>query len=268
MEYTAITDQEFGKYQQLLHRIAGINLSSAKKPLLVGRLRKRLNHGNFKSFDEYYQFLTSDSGQDELRMAVELLTTNETYFFREPRHFDFLAQHILPERRHGGAFRVWSAACSSGEEPYSIAMVLADKLGEQPWEIVASDLSTRMLERARTGHYALVRTEKIPSAYFTSYCLNGTGAQEGTFLVQRKLGDRIRFVQINLNKNLPRLGEFDVIFLRNVMIYFDMETKRQVISRLLPHLGSKGYLLVSHSESLNGVTDTLKVITPSIYQKP
>ncbi|MDE1943798.1 MAG: SAM-dependent methyltransferase [Betaproteobacteria bacterium] len=263
-----LSDQEFAQYQQLLHRIAGIHLSPAKKPLLVGRLGKRLQHGNHRSFGDYFRHLTSEGGRDELRIAVDLLTTNETYFFRESKHFDFLQQQVLPGHRRGAPFRVWSAACSSGEEPYSIAMTLADTLGESSWEIVASDLSTRVLERARSGHYALERAEKIPPAYRAAYCLKGVGVQEGTFLVQRKLRERVQFLQVNLNGALPRLGEFDVIFLRNVMIYFDMATKRQVVERLLPALKPGGHFLVSHSESLNGVTDVLKMVAPSIYRKP
>jgi chemotaxis protein methyltransferase CheR len=267
MQYASISDEEFSQYQRLLHKIAGIHLSPAKKPLLVGRLGKRVQQGSYKSFGEYFQYLTSESGRDELRIALDLLTTNETYFFREQKHFDFLADKVIPSRKAGATFRVWSAACSSGEEPYSIAMVLADKIGDSPWEIVASDLSTRVLEKARSGHYALDRAEKIPPAYRTAYCLKGVGSQEGTFLVQRMLRDRIRFLQINLNESLPKLAELDVIFLRNVMIYFDMDTKRQVLERVYPLLRKGGYFLISHSESLNGVTEKLKVISPSIYQK-
>lgn len=268
MNLEPISDQEFLQYQQLLHKIAGIHLSSAKKPLLTGRLGKRLQQGGYSRFGDYYRHLVSQQGQDELRVAVDLLTTNETYFFREQKHFDFLSKVILPLRKSKGSFRVWSAACSSGEEPYSIAMTLAEELGDSAWEILASDLSTRVLERARSGHYPLERAEKIPISYLSAYCLKGIGAQQGSFLVERKLRERIQFLQINLNETLPRLGEFDVIFLRNVMIYFDLETKKQVVSRLFPLLKSGGYFLVSHSESLNGVTESLKVVTPSIYQKP
>ncbi|MBI1174655.1 MAG: SAM-dependent methyltransferase [Sideroxydans sp.] len=268
MSLLSISDQEFDKFQQLLKQLAGIHLSPAKKPLVVGRLGKRLQLGQHRSFGDYYQHLVSAAGKDELNIAVDLLTTNETYFFREHKHFDFLRDTILPAHRRGTVFRVWSAACSSGEEPYTIAIILADVLGEGAWEIVASDLSGRVLERARTGHYAMERAEKIPKHYLTQYCLKGVGAQEGTFLIDRKLRDRIRFMQINLNNQMPKLGEFDVIFLRNVMIYFDLETKRQVVARLLPMLKPGGYFLVSHSESLNGVSDVLKPVMPSVYRKP
>ncbi|MBI5919399.1 MAG: protein-glutamate O-methyltransferase CheR [Nitrosomonadales bacterium] len=268
MSYSALSDQEFASIRQLIFEIAGITLAASKKPLVSGRLGKRVQQGGFASFGEYHRHIISRDGQTELQIAVDLLTTNETYFFREHKHFDYLHQHLTQHHRRGAPFRVWSAACSSGEEPYSIAMLLSNSLGEGDWEILASDLSTRVLERARSGHYAMERTDKIPREYLGKYCLKGIGSQEGTFLVEAKVRSRIQFMQINLNRTLPKLGEFDVIFLRNVMIYFDMETKRQVVSRLLGQLKPGGHLLIGHSESLNGVTSDLEMIVPSVYRKP
>jgi chemotaxis protein methyltransferase CheR len=146
-------------------------------------------------------------------------------------------------------------------------MTLAAGMGEKPWEIVASDISTRMLDRARTGHYSMARAKTIPREHLQSYCLRGTGAQEGTFLVQEKLRNRIEFMQVNLNEALPALGEFDAIFLRNVMIYFDVATKRQVVSRLVRHLRPNGLLFIGHSESLNGVSDEVRSEVVSVYRK-
>ena len=197
-----------------------------------------------------------------------MLTTNETYFFREPKHFDFLRKQVLPKTPSGKTFRLWSAASSSGEEPYSLAMTLGDGLPCTPWEMIASDISTRVLEKARSGHYAMERAHNIPQQLLAKHCLKGTGSQDGTFLIERNLRSRIQFMQINLNKALPKIGEFDVIFLRNVMIYFDMDTKRAVVARMLPLLKPGGYFFVSHSESLNGITDSLQLITPSTYRKP
>jgi chemotaxis protein methyltransferase CheR len=268
-EIAPLSDPEFLKIQQLLNQIAGIHLSAEKKHLVSGRLNKRLKHWRHRSFGEYYERLRRPEGREELQIAVDLLTTNETYFFREPKHFDFLTQQILPAHRRGGApFRVWSAACSSGEEPYSIAMSLAATLGKNAWEVLASDLSTRVLERARSGHYALERAQHIPREHLHAYCLKGTGEKAGTFLVRRELRERMTFLQVNLNASLPEVGEFDVIFLRNVMIYFEMETKQQVVKRLLQKLRPGGYFLVGHSETLNGVTGELKAVSPAIYQKP
>ncbi len=268
MEIALLKEEEFHQFRSWLHRTAGINLSPAKKPLVSGRLSKRLKHYKLSSYGEYFRLITQASQTEELQVALDLLTTNETYFFREPKHFDFLNSDVLPHAKPGQPFRLWSAASSSGEEPYTLAMTLADGLGSTPWEIIASDISMRVLEKARTGHYSLDRTEGIPRHLLTKYCLKGTGSQEGTFLIERTLRSRVQFMQINLNNALPRMGEFDVIFLRNVMIYFDMDTKREVVARMLPHLKSGGYFFVSHSESLNGISDSLKLVKPSIYRKP
>ncbi len=200
---------------------------------------------------------------------VDLLTTNETYFFREPKHFDYLAQEILPHKAKPGVpFNIWSAACSSGEEPYTLAMVLAEHLGNRPWQVVGSDISTVVLAKAQAGHYPLERTEGIPPQYLKKYCLKGVRSQEGTLLVAKELRERVRFLQVNLTKPAPDLGPFDVIFLRNVMIYFDMETKRKVVENLITRLKPGGTFIVGHSESLNGITDRLKCLRPTIYEKP
>ncbi|WP_282183680.1 MULTISPECIES: protein-glutamate O-methyltransferase CheR [Oxalobacteraceae] len=262
-----ITDHEFAQFQAMLAQIAGIHLSPSKKSLVSGRLAKRLQHFQVNSYGEYFKLLHSDKQKDELQIALDLLTTNETYFFREPKHFDLLRERIVPERRPG-VMRIWSAACSTGEEPYSIAMVLADRIGETGWEILASDLSTRVLEKARSGHYAMERTANIPRDYLNRFCLKGVGSQEGTFLIDKQLRARVSFSQINLNAPLPGIGEFDVIFLRNVMIYFNLATKRDVVSRLLRVLKPGGYFIVGHSESLNGVTEEIKAVAPSVFLKP
>ena len=262
-----ISDAEFVRFKTLAKSIAGIHLSDAKKALVCGRLSRRLTHYGLDSYGEYFKLIEAGREPGELQTALDLLTTNETYFFREPKHFDFLRQRILPERRPGAPFRIWSAASSSGEEPYTLAMILADVLGESPWEIVASDLSTRVLERAQRGVYPMERAHNIPQQYLKSYCLKGVGAQAGNFVIDRRLRARVRFLQVNLNQTLPALGEFDVVFLRNVMIYFDLATKRQVVSRILSLLKPGGWLMVGHSESLNGVTDDVRATAPSIYRK-
>lgn len=268
MQIAALKDSEFQQFKSWLHATAGINLSDAKKALVAGRLSKRLKHYELSSYGDYFKLISQKDAAVELQMALDLLTTNETYFFREPKHFEFLSKHILPHATPGKTFRVWSGASSSGEEPYTLAMTLAEGLPSTPWEIVGSDISSRVLEKARSGHYAIERAHNIPQHLLSKYCLKGTGTQEGTFLMDRSLRNRMQFMQINLNTALPKLGEFDVIFLRNVMIYFDTETKRKVVARMLPMLKSGGYFIVSHSESLNGINDTLKAVSASIYRKP
>ncbi|MCD5995665.1 protein-glutamate O-methyltransferase CheR [Pseudomonas sp. CDFA 602] len=265
---SSLDDREFGHFQSWLYRAAGINLSPAKKALVAGRLFKRLKHYELESYGEYFKLIMSDQRKGELQVALDLLTTNETYFFREPKHFEFLRQQVLPNTAPGKLFRVWSAASSSGEESYSLAMTLAESLGTTPWEVVGSDISTQVLAKARTGHYSMERASTLPQPLLSKYCLKGIGRQEGTFLIDKSLRSRVHFAQVNLNESLPDLGEFEVIFLRNVMIYFDQQTKSQVVARLLPLLKPGGHFIISHSESLNGVNDTLKLVAPSIYRKP
>lgn len=268
MNATALKDGEFKQFQAWLYRAAGINLSPAKKALVAGRLFKRLKHHQLNSYGDYFQLIMGHEATAELQVALDLLTTNETYFFREPKHFDFLREQVLPKAMAGKTFRLWSAASSSGEEPYSLAMTLADGLGSTPWEIIGSDISSQVLAKARSGHYPLARARTIAQPLLVKHCLKGTGRQEGTFLIERSLRERVHFMQINLNEELPKIGEFEVIFLRNVMIYFDQDTKRKVVARMLPLLKPGGYFIVSHSESLNGISEALKLITPSIYRKP
>lgn len=264
-----LSDPEFRQFQALIFKIAGISMSAAKKQLVSGRLAKRVKHFGLRSYGDYYRLLMKPDAVQELQVAVDLLTTNETYFFREPKHFELLRELMLPPLKGRQNVRIWSGACSSGEEAYSIAMTLADTLGGQQWEILASDICTRVLEKARSGHYPMERAEDIPPDFLGRYCLKGVDAQAGTFLVERSLRNRIRFMQVNLNTDLPpRLGEFDVIFLRNVMIYFDADTKRHVVQRMLEHLKPGGYFLVSHSETLHGITDALQAVAPSVYRKP
>jgi chemotaxis protein methyltransferase CheR len=264
----AITDKEFALFQRFIFEEAGITLSGAKKALVGGRLAKRLELRRLSSYSDYFRLLASGQDAAEIQMAIDLLTTNETYFFREPKHFELLREQVELARNRSVPFRVWSAACSTGEEPYSIAMVLAAHLGSTPFDVLGSDISARVLERARSGHYPLSRTTHTPKTYLHQFCLRGTGDQEGTVLVDRALRDKVHFTQVNLNDTLPRLGQFDMIFLRNVMIYFNLETKRQVVSRVLSALKPGGYLLIGHSETLNEISSAVTALAPSIYRKP
>jgi chemotaxis protein methyltransferase CheR len=261
-----IADAEFKAVQKFIFAAAGISLSDAKKALVSGRLGKRLRAHGLASFAAYLKLIGEDA--KERQTALDLLTTNETYFFREPPHFDYLKRQILPHRTPGVPFRVWSAASSSGEECYSIAMLLDDQLGTAPWEIVGTDISTQMLDKCRAGRYPLERTQHIPRDYLRNYCLKGTGPEDGYLLVNRHLRSKVRFLHANLNAQLPQLGEFDVIFLRNVMIYFENATKRSLVARLLTHLRRGGWLFIGHSESLHGINESVRQIRPAIYQKP
>lgn len=266
LENPAISAAEFNKFQKLIFEIAGISLGDGKQILLVGRLSKRLKHFGFTTFGQYYRHVTSSENTGERQILVDLLTTNETYFFREPKHFDFLRE-TATQRRSSANFRVWSAASSSGEEAYSIAMVLAEVLGGNAWEVVGTDISSRVLDRARTGHYPLNRTSGIPPHLLKKFCLRGMGEHDGTLLITREIRERVDFHHSNLMAPRKGLGLFDIIFLRNVMIYFDNETKRKVIGNLLPYLKGDGYFLIGHSESLNGITEDLLPLRPTIYRR-
>ena len=262
-----LTDPEFEQFARFILHAAGITLSRGKKALVAGRLAKRIQERQLASYGAYFRLLARGAAPDEVQTAIDLLTTNETYFFREPAHFDLLRRLALEARARAQPFRVWSAACSSGEEAYSIAMVLADCLAGSSWQVLGSDISTRMLARARIGHYPLQRATHIPPAYLKRFCLRGMGPEEGTLLVQRTLRGSVQFAPINLNEPLPQLAAFDVIFLRNVMIYFSAETKREVVARLCALLKPGGYFITSHSESLHGMSDRMRLVEPSIYQR-
>jgi chemotaxis protein methyltransferase CheR len=265
-----INDAEFKRFSNLLYDIAGIVLTDAKKVLLTGRLTKRLTALGLTNYTQYFKYVTDGAHDDELQFMVDLLTTNETYFFREPQHFDFLKRVVPGELKQGQVYRVWSAAASNGAEAYTIAMILADKLGvDGAWEILGTDISNSVLEQARSGHYRMAESEKIPREYLKRYCLKGKNAQEGTFLIDRSLRQHVNFMQLNLNvANMKKPGEFDVIFLRNVLIYFDIPTKQRVVANLIPCLKRDGYFIVGHAESLNGITDALVLAEPTVYRRP
>ena len=265
-----ITDTEFDQLRKLLYANAGIVLNDSKKILLTGRLGKRLNALGMSNYGQYFKHVSGGQHEDELEFMVDLLTTNETYFFRESKHFDFLRDEVLPVLKPGQPFRVWSAASSIGAEAYTIAMILADSLGESAaWDILGTDISSSVLEKARQAVYSINEAEKIPPQYLKKYCLKGVRSQEGTLLIDRRLRQRVRFEKLNLNADrFVKPGDFDVIFLRNVMIYFDNQTKTRVLENLLPCLKRGGYLIVGHSETLNGITNALPQVKSTIYQKP
>jgi chemotaxis protein methyltransferase CheR len=261
-----LSDHEFERFRRFIYEAAGITLSAAKKSLVVDRLAQRVQAYQLGSYAEYFQLLAGGDAPVEVQTAVDLLTTNETYFFRESQHFELLRQLALAARGRAEPFRVWSAASSSGEEAYSIAMVLADCMPGLAWDVFGSDISARMLERASIGHYPMDRARHVPEQYLKRFCLKGIGEQRGTLLIARDLRRRVRFRQVNLNAPLPEVGRFDVIFLRNVLIYFNDDTRRKVVARLLGTLKPEGYFLIGHSESLHGISMAVERVAPSIYR--
>jgi chemotaxis protein methyltransferase CheR len=265
-----ISQHAFKAVTAMFHSVSGIQLVDAKRALVSGRLARMAQERGFNDVDSYVDTLLANNDPRELEQVVDKLTTNETYFFREPEHFDHLNgvldQWIADKRHTSEIFRVWSAASSSGEEAYTIAMVLAEKLGFKGWEIVGSDLSTAMVESARTGLYPLERAKNVPLRLLKKYCLKGDGKYEGQLLISRELRDRVRFGQANLMQDLPRIGEFDVIFLRNVLIYFDPPAKAEIVQRVMTKLKPGGLLYTGHAESLTGLAIPIRSVGSAIYE--
>lgn len=269
-----ITDKEFGLFQALIQREAGIHLPLSKKELLMGRLGRRLRELGLKAYGAYYHYVM-EAGEEELVRVLDAISTNETSFFREPRQFEFLEQRVFPEwkisRAGARRIRLWSAGCATGEEPYSLAMILWDHFPPMSgWEIEirATDLSSRALERARAAIWRLEKAIEIPPRYLKAFMLRGRGAQEGTMKAGSQIRSIVRFERLNLNeKTYPAMGFFDLIFCRNVLIYFSAESKARVMERLLNHLAPMGYLFLGHAETLNGVTDQVQSVMPTVYMR-
>lgn len=256
---------EFRRFQKLIFDAAGIHLAPVKRSMVAGRLAKRLKALDLPDFVSYVRHV--DLNPAEYQLVVDLLTTNETYFFREPKHFDFVRLELLPNRNKSQPLKVWSAACSSGEEPYSLAMLLSDQLGDKGWSVFASDISTQVLARAKRGHYPMTRAEGIPMNYLKRFCLKGVEQEEGTLLVEKRLREKVEFAQVNLMEALTRMPMFELIFLRNVLIYFEADIKQQVVARVVGQLKPGGHLLIGHSESLSGFDCGLHQVAPAIYRK-
>lgn len=260
-----LTDAEFAIFRKLIYDWAGIYMPDSKKALVSSRIMKRLRHYGLNSYTDYLRIVRSDNERGERQMMINLLTTNETYFFREIRHFDWLRERAAAHDR-SETFRVWSAACSSGQEVYSIAMTLADVFGDTGWQVMGTDISERMLTQALGASYPLEMAEEIPQNLLKKFCLKGAGTEEGKFCIAPPLLKNIRFQHLNLLDHKPgSFGYFDVIFLRNVMIYFDRETRRKVAEALARSLKPGGFLVIGHAESLHGITGHLRAVKPTIY---
>lgn len=261
-----ITAEEFRQVSELLHRHTGVRLVPGKETLVMGRLDRRLRQLGLRSYGEYLKLVLAPGQGDELRQLIDRLTTNETFFFREPQHFDFLREVILPAHTANRPFRMWSAACSSGEEAYTAAMVLAEAVPSVPWEIIGTDISSQVVGVAQRGVYPIAAAEKIPTPLLRKYCRKGRDDYQGLMAVHRSLRDKVTFLHANLMSDLQRLGRFDLIMVRNVMIYFDTPTKHGLVARLADMLYPGGYLMISHSESLNGFPTRVQMVAPSVYQ--
>ena len=274
-----ISDREFELFQAFIHRETGIYLSAGKKTLLVARLARRLRELGLTSFEAYYRRALGKNNGDERVRLIDSICTNETHFFREPRQFEYIKHEIIPQwvsqaaaGRRNREIRVWSAACSTGEEPYSIAMLLLKNLPPADgWhiELLATDLSTCVLERARTGIWNVEKAQEIPAEYLASFMMKGTRSKQGMMKATPQLRSAICWMQVNLNdETYDVTGPFDMIFCRNVLIYFDEPLKGRVIKRLLAHIARSGYLFLGHAENLRSVNLGLQSVIPTVYCIP
>lgn len=263
-----LSPAQFERITEMLHAHAGIRMREGKEGLVRARLTKRLRTLGLADFAQYLQYLEQDKSRQEFTEMVDVLTTNKTSFFREASHFDFLREDVFPTLR--GPVRLWSAGCSSGEEPYTLAMLCREGLTDiatRDVKILATDISHRVLATAKAGVYPADQMQDVPPAWLQSYWtrreLNGRPA----YAAGRPLTSLIAFAKLNLMARWPMKGPFDAIFCRNVMIYFDKATQQQLIERYHALLRPGGHLFVGHSESLTGLTHQFRYVQPACYVK-
>lgn len=274
-EEITLTEEDFRCVSQIVYDHCGINLHDGKKELIRARLAKKLRAGGFRSFSEYMEHLSSDSSGKEFSSFIDVLSTNLTSFFRERQHFEYLQNQLLPRlvekksRHNQFRLRAWSAGCSSGEEPYSIAITLLDNLPRGRWDtkILATDISTRILEKAKAGTYAAERIEPVAVPQRNKYLVMKKSNGHKQYEVAECLREIIVFRYLNLMEEWPIQGPLDFIFCRNVMIYFDKPTQAMLVKRFFNLLDSGGVLFTGHSESLTGIDHEFKYIQPTIYMK-
>ncbi len=269
-----ISDAQYQKLAKLVYSLCGINLGDSKKELLKARLAKRLRATGYKDVRQYIAALGDDPGGQELVDFLDVITTNKTDFFREPAHFDFLSQTVLTSLGRlcgsSGDLRIWSAASSTGEEPYTIAITLLENaglLGRRQVQLLASDISTQVLQTGKNGIYAMERVAGIPRPILTRHFQRGQRRWQGYVRVRPELRSMVEFRRINLMEPFSFEHRFHVIFCRNVMIYFDKQTQENLVNKFHQQLEPGGYLLVGHSESLTGIKHPLKFVQPAVYRR-
>ena len=269
----SISSAEFERFAGLIRDQTGIHLREHKTQLLVARLGHRLRALGLRTFSAYHDFLARDTSGRELLTLINCITTNKTSFFREPHHFEFLCSHVIPRLQARGRreLRIWSAGCSSGEEPYSIAMTAREELARrsETWDlrILASDIDSDKLEQASAGRYSMQSLENVASQLWPKYFLRGYGQFEGLAQVRPELRQTITFRRINLSQ--PHWGvleRFDVVFCRNVIIYFDQPVQHRIVRGLAAHVRPGGHYFSGHSENLSHLHDVLAAIEPGIYE--
>lgn len=265
----ALRDDTYGRICELMYGAIGLSLNPSKKPLVSSRLAPRIQKLGMGGFEDYLSLITSDTDGGEFQVAVDLLTTNETYFFREPAHYDLLEQELARTRPR--KLSVWSAASSFGDEAYSTAMLLSDQqqLGRigNDWSILGTDISDRVLRSAMEAVYPEDRLRNVSPERLKRYCLRGEGPSEGLISVHPRVREHVRFGQLNLCKPIEDIGPFDVIFLRNVLIYFDAQTKRDVVDRVLTQLKPGGLFFIGTAEGRVPCKTPLQSLAPGAFRK-
>lgn len=267
MNELVIGDTEFALFARMMKQLTGIHFAPIKKAMVAGRLRSLFKRCEIDSFPQFIERLDLRDPAF-IQQTIDLITTNETYFFRESEQFEFIARDWVAAYQPRQALRIWSAACSSGQEVYSLAMAFAQFYDFAKFSILGTDLSSRVLHTARQGVYPLEQAQLIPAAYLKKYCLRGINQHQGTFGFCPELRQRLEFRSANLLDLPNSIGRFDIIFLRNVMIYFEPEIKQQVVLNILQHLNPGGLLVVGNAESLNGINAPVKPLRPALYTHP
>jgi len=264
-----LNSRQFERISKMVYQVSGIDLHQGKEELVKARLLKRLRALQLPNFDCYLKYIERDPKGTEIQEMVDVLTTNKTHFFREMEHLNFLKDRIMPELKKD-RIRIWSAGCSSGEEPYSIAMVLKEifpDIGNRDIKILATDISDRMLERARYGTYDEELVRSLPPQYRSGFFVNSEKNMPRKYTIAPAVKSLVYFAKLNLMEQWPMSGSFNVIFCRNVMIYFDKPTQERLVKRFWEVLAEGGYLLVGHSESLTFLSHKYRYIQPAVYKK-
>jgi chemotaxis protein methyltransferase CheR len=270
-----LTTSHFLSISNLVKELCGINLHDGKKALVKARLNKRLRVLGMKDFGQYLDRVRDDVDGSEARVMLDALSTNLTYFFREARHFEILKSSVIPairaRHKQDRRLRVWSAGCSSGEEPYSIAMTLKEAMDDLPlWDvgILATDISVQMIRIAMTGIYSPERFRQTPSRVVSDNFVRVSESGRKGYQISDSLRRLVHFARVNLMDSWPMKGPFDVIFCRNVMIYFDKPTQERLIERFWRQLAPGGTLFIGHSESLTGIRHKFTYVQPTVYERP
>ncbi|WP_415717411.1 CheR family methyltransferase [Maridesulfovibrio sp.] len=270
---TRMTDADFGKFSKLIKEEFGIKMPPSKKTMLEARLQKRLRALGFSYYSQYCDFLFSPGGfEKELTQLIDVVTTNTTDFFREPKHFELMLSTVLPDlcQRNSRPVKVWSAGCSSGEEPYTLCMVLnefSERNNNFKYSLMASDISTDILRKAMNAVYPLSKVDVVPMALKKKYLLKSKDKTKPLVRVKPELRSKVDFRRINFMEPFPFKDQKDIIFCRNVVIYFDRVTQYTLFKKFCATLSSGGYLFIGHSESISGMELPVRQIAPTVYQK-